>query len=289
MSFSRGPTFRPEFLEAVSLRSIFSPAPSICLSATVSLNIYSDICKDFHFGSSLKLISLPPDRPNIFLEIVHKPSYDLEIDLLWVVEGVQRDSHLYPKTIIFAETIAQTVDIFEFLKATLGLQSYVNGQPASTNRLVSMYHGQVTEALQQFTLEEFRQPDSNLRILVSTIAFGMGVEIANLRQVIHWGKVQNIATLWQEFGRCGRDGKQSKAIWYPKSTCGEDKATLDELKKSTALCFRKAVLQTFVLPGMDVSSLHAMDNRKPCVKDCRGECFCSLCQCCSHCKVLCNC
>ena len=48
-----------------------------------------------------------------------------------------------------------------------------------------MYHGQIAEALQKYTLDVFRKEDSVLRVLICTIAFGMGVEIPDVRQVIH--------------------------------------------------------------------------------------------------------
>ena len=52
-------------------------------------------------------------------------------------------------------------------------------------RLLSLFHGQVGPELLDYTVTTFPKPDSNLRLLISTIAFGMGVEIKDIRRVIH--------------------------------------------------------------------------------------------------------
>jgi len=56
-------------------------------------------------------------------------------------------------------------------------------------RLVSVYHAHISEDLQQLTLNEFSKIDSVLRVVVSTVAFGMGLEIPDIRLMIHGGKV----------------------------------------------------------------------------------------------------
>jgi len=45
------------------------------------------------------------------------------------------------------------------------------------------------------------------RCLISTVAFGMGVQIGNVEEVIHWGVAKDLLSYWQEAGRCARDGR----------------------------------------------------------------------------------
>jgi len=52
-----------------------------------------------------------------------------------------------------------------------------------------VYHAHISEDLQQLTLNEFSKIDSVLRVVVSTVAFGMGLEIPDIRLMIHGGKV----------------------------------------------------------------------------------------------------
>ena len=53
---------------------------------------------------------------------------------------------------------------------------------------------------------------SCLRIVIATIAFGMGIDCADIRQIIHWGVPADAEMYVQESGRAGRDGLQSCAI-----------------------------------------------------------------------------
>jgi len=152
-----------------------------------------------------------------------------------------------------------------------------------------MYHGQISEHLQKYTLETLRENNCNLRVLICTIAFGMGVEITDVRQVIHWGKSKSLLCHWQEVGRCGRDGSRSKAIWYPKSTAGEDKNVFDEIKRDTSCCVRQKILSGFKLSCATYDDVAVVD-REPCSPKCDAKsCVCILCQCCSHCQKKCGC
>lgn len=273
----------------MELRSIFSSAPLLGLSGTVHSKVLADIKDVLQLDDSqVEVISLPPDRPNIYLEIKHQKSYDMEEDLLWVAEELSHLQDDCPKTIIFAQTIGQVCDIYEFLMVTLGRKAYQQGICDVTKRFVSMYHGQIATSLQQYTLNTFCESQSVLRVLVCTVAFGMGIEVANIRQVIHWGRSESVLSHWQEVGRCGRDGKAARAVWYPKSTTGKDKETFDVLKTNQELCIRKVFLDYFLLPGMDMTSIQELNSRKPCGQKCQ-QCKCDCCVCCSHCRAKCAC
>ena len=285
----RGHDFRPDYMKCVELRSIFSKVPLLALSATVNQQILSDLQSILKLeNTDFEIVSKIPDRPNIFLEVKHQSSYDFEQDLFWIVEGLKTEGENYPKTVIFAQTVSTVSDIYEFLMDSLEEDAYGSSFKNPQNRLVSMFHGQIGKELQQFTVDNFRLPDAKIRVLVSTIAFGMGVEVRDIRQIIHWGRSKSVLAYWQEIGRGGRDGQQCTAIWYPKSTAGIDKEIFDQIKADKSLCVRSKILSTFLIPGMDPSPLKCMNERSACLKDC-VHCSCSLCLCCSHCKQLCAC
>lgn len=259
------------------------------LSATINKKVLGEVLQGLQLvEDEVTLISLPPDRPNIFLDIIHQRSYDMESDLQWLVKDITEQQHLFPKTVIFCPTIAQVSDIFEYLVSRLGMKAFYEEQPGAENRLVSMYHGQVSEELQTFTIDNFRQPDTKLRVLISTVAFGMGVEIPDITNIVHWGRSKSVLGFWQEIGRCGRDGRKSRAVFYPKTVAGLVDSDVFLRLRQGKECARKIVLEYFELPGMNMQYVKALGHFNPCEKKC-DSCECQLCVCCSYCRRVCSC
>jgi len=167
----------------------------------------------------------------------------------------------------------------------LGPKAYVDGQKGPRTRLVSMFHGEVGDSLHQYTMDEFSKHQSVIRLLISTVAFGLGVEVPDIRHVVHWGKCQNVMTFWQEIGRCGRDGQPSRATWYPQSVCSDEKELFTKLKKDESACVRHCILQAFELPGVAPLPVKT----KCCSTQKCADCKCDYCMCCCNCKRLCGC
>ena len=74
--------------------------------------------------------------------------------------------------------------------------------------LVQMFHAGSPESVKVHVVEEMGKSESKLRILICTIAFGMGIHCKNVYRSIHFGPSNSIEALVQETGRLGRDGKQ---------------------------------------------------------------------------------
>ena len=77
--------------------------------------------------------------------------------------------------------------------------------------LLEMLHLCTPDANKEAVLQAFKEHDSELRVLVATIAFGMGVDSRGVYRVIHFAPSKNIEANIQETGRGGRDGKQTVA------------------------------------------------------------------------------
>lgn len=231
------------------------------------------------------VVALPPDRPNIFLKVEHRLSYNIDRDLKWVVDGLREKKLNYPKTVIFCNSVMTVFDVYAFIKVSLGKDAFVGGH-THAHRLVSMYHGEIGTGLQNYTLQTFGNKDTVLRVLISTIAFGMGVEVSDIRRVVHWGKSKTLLSHWQEVGRAGRDGEPAEAIWYPMHISGTDKLVFQQMKDNKNVCLRKMILDYFVLPGK-MGTLQ-LTEQVPCLGQCL-ECLCTLCRCCSYCRASCRC
>lgn len=231
--------------------------------------------------------SCPPDRPNVFLEVVSNTADSVDNQLQWLITGVEIKKRQYPKTVIFARTINCVADIFTTLMYQLGKNAYCDDSCDGTHRMISMFHAHVSADLEQYTLNEFCKPDSVIRVLICTIAFGMGIEIPDIRAVIHWGPTSSMLTFWQEFGRAGRDGKPATATWYARGKSDTDKDIFQKIRAHDS-CIRQTILGAFILQETDTSCLQRMSNRESCVDDCQA-CSCALCMCCSYCRQSCPC
>lgn len=77
-----------------------------------------------------------------------------------------------------------------------------------------MFHRNIDEESSVRILQSFRNNDSELKCLFSTVAFGMGVQIPNVELVVHWGVPKSVLCYWQEVGRGGRDGRSAYAICF---------------------------------------------------------------------------
>jgi superfamily II DNA helicase RecQ len=99
--------------------------------------------------------------------------------------------------------------------AMLDTKAYDGSVSGANKRVVEMYsHIHSGLETEKRLLMEFPKKESVIRCLVSTVAFGMGINIPDIRYVVNWGVPSSVTTYWQEVGRCARDGQPGKAILY---------------------------------------------------------------------------
>ena len=80
--------------------------------------------------------------------------------------------------------------------------------------LVDVFTRVNTDEKKEQILQFFKVPNSTLRVLIATTAFGMGVDCPNIRRVYHWGSPSEPEEYVQETGRAGRDGEDAIAIIF---------------------------------------------------------------------------
>ena len=61
-------------------------------------------------------------------------------------------------------------------------------------------------------LTKFHNPRGTLRVVIATVAFGMGLDCPNVRRIYQWGASSDVEAYIQETGRAGRDGKPAEAL-----------------------------------------------------------------------------
>ena len=113
----------------------------------------------------------------------------------------------YPRTIIFCKHYDQCSEVYHTFKSELRENStFPQGAPnLAKYRIVDMYTVRCTElAVKEAILHSFCHLDGTLCIVIATIAFGMGLDCPDIREVIHWGPSSDVESYVQETGNVGR-------------------------------------------------------------------------------------
>ncbi len=183
-----GHDFRPSYRKINQLSEIFPTIPKMALTATATPEVRKDI------SETLKL-----RKPAIFVK-----GFD-RVNLKWVVlydkDKLAKIRDVLAKVkgsiLIYASTRKAVEEIHQFLAEV-------------TDELVDYYHAGLSEADRIRVQDEFIA--NQIRVLICTNAFGMGIDKPDVRCVIHYNLPSDIESYYQESGRAGRDGKFSFAV-----------------------------------------------------------------------------
>ena len=194
-------------------------------------------------------IALSPNRPNIRYAVVNA-SRDVAVAFSWLAESLLKERSTLSRVLVFCRSISTCTRLYKYFLSMLKSNSYepVGSQPFTCNRLFAMYHARIDDEDKQAILESMADQNGKCRILFFTIAFGMGVDIVNIRTVIHFGPSAGVEEYLQETGRAGRDGALSNAIlyFYPGCLFGHVSSEMKTYcKLDSDKCRRASLLRPF--------------------------------------------
>ncbi len=182
-----GYDFRPSYLQIARLRDLCPNTPILALTASATPKVAEDIMYQLRFDKpNIKRMSFA--RSNLSYVVRH--TEDKREHLLRIVNNVSGSGIVYVRTREKSETIAQ------FLQQ--------NGITAD------FYHGGLGFLSRNLKQEQWINGQN--RIMVATNAFGMGIDKADVRFVIHYDICDSLEAYYQEAGRAGRDGKPAYAV-----------------------------------------------------------------------------
>ena len=112
------------------------------------------------------------------------------------------------RCIIFCQTRKQCFILYRLFTEVLGKKNFVGSRLSYGHCLVQMFHAGSPDTVKSHVVQEMTKENSHLRLLICTIAFGMGIDCKDVYRSIHFGPSSTVESLIQETGRGGRDGKQ---------------------------------------------------------------------------------
>jgi ATP-dependent DNA helicase RecQ len=187
-----GNDFRPDYARVHEFRAILGNPVTMALTATATRRVQLDIIEKLGFK---------PDEIRIFNEGISRPN--LHLSVINVLDNVEKFEEILE---LIEEFKGTAVIYFSLIKSLEEFSSHLSQKHIKH----MVYHGKMPSEKREYIQRKFM--NSSNSVMLATNAFGMGVDKADIRLIIHAEIPDSIESYYQEIGRAGRDGKPSEAV-----------------------------------------------------------------------------
>lgn len=210
----RGEEYRPEFSRLGEIRSLIPRRVNVmALTATATTLLQKNVIETLGMVNPV-IIEISPEKSNLYFSLTKFES--IEISLKPLMQELKEKRMNMERTLIFCRRPIDCAELWVAFRNYLG--QFITEPPGycvdiPNLRIVDCFTGCTDETVKDIILKQFSAP-SCLRIVIATIAFGLGVDCSDIRRVIHLGIPEDIETYVQQVGRAGRDGNPAYCTMF---------------------------------------------------------------------------